>query len=143
MKYNGYIINGIRFHTMSREAEHVTQNSGVVNVAEDGVKNYGRQSDIFELSYADYKVVLFKCEWYDVHHQAGLHRDEFGFTLLNVSRKIHTGGKIEDDPCVFSSQVQQVFYVQDPKSEAWNVVLTVSPRDTFDMGDEPAPVEED
>jgi hypothetical protein len=48
VKYNDYIIKGIRFHTMSREVEHVTQNNGVVNVAEDKVKYYGRRSDIFE-----------------------------------------------------------------------------------------------
>jgi hypothetical protein len=132
--WTGYIINGFRFHTLSREAARLTQNSGVVNTADDGVNYYGRLSDIIELSYADYKVVLFKCEWYDVHHKAGLRQDEFGFTHVNFSRKIITGEKLEDDPFVFSSQVQQVFYVQDPKAEAWNTVVRVSPRDNFDMG---------
>ena len=113
------------------------------DIAEDGVNYYGRLLDILELSYADYKVVLFKCEWYDVHHQAGLRQDEFGFTLVNFSRKIHTGEKLEHDPFVFSSQVQQVFYVQDPKAEAWHTVVKFSPRDTFDMGAEPSPDEAD
>uniref|UniRef100_A0A8R7QAP8 DUF4216 domain-containing protein n=2 Tax=Triticum TaxID=4564 RepID=A0A8R7QAP8_TRIUA len=36
-----------------------------------------------------YKVVFFKCDWYDVHHKAGIIRDEFGFTHVNFSRKIH------------------------------------------------------
>jgi len=43
-----------------------------VNIAEDGVNYYGRLSDIIELSYREYKVVLFKCDWYDVHHRVGL-----------------------------------------------------------------------
>jgi len=120
VQFSGYIINGLRFHSLSREAARLTQNSGVVNIAEDGVNYYGRLLDILELSYADYKVVLFKCEWSDVHHQAGLRQDEFGFTLVNFSRKIHTGEKLEHDPFVFSSQVQQVFYVHDPKAEAWH-----------------------
>ena len=136
VRYSGYIIKGFRFHTMSREAARSTQNSGVVNIAEDGVNYYGRLSDIIELTYNDYKVVLFKCDWYDVHHRAGLRKDQFGFTVVNFSRKIHTGEKLEHDPFVFSSQVEQVFYVEDPKAEGWNVVVGVSPRDTFDMGDE-------
>ena len=132
--YNGYIINGLRFHTLSREAARLTQNSGVVNIADDGVNYFGRLLDIVELSYANYKVVLFKCEWYDVHHKAGLRRDEFGYSHVNFSRKIHTGDKLDDDPFVFSSQNQQVFYVQNPKAEPWNTVVRVSPRDNFDMG---------
>jgi hypothetical protein len=132
--YSGYIINGFRFHTLSREATQFTQNSGVVNIADDGVNYFGRLSDIVELSYANYKVVLFKCEWYDVHHKARLRQDEFGYSHVNFSRKIHTGDKLEDDPFVFSSQVQQVFYVQDPKVAPWNTVVRVSPRDNFDMG---------
>ena len=132
--YNGYIINGLRFHTLSREAARLTQNSGVVNIADDGVNYFGRLLDIVELSYANYKVVLFKCEWYDVHHKAGLRQDEFGYSHVNFSRKIHTGDKLDDDPFVFSSQIQQVFYVQNPKAEPWNTVVRVSPRDNFDMG---------
>ena len=70
---------------MSREAGRLTQNSGIVNIAEDGVNYYGRLSDIIKLSYIEYKVVLFKCYWYDVHHRVGLQKDDFGFTLVNFS----------------------------------------------------------
>ncbi|CAD6262050.1 unnamed protein product [Miscanthus lutarioriparius] len=103
VRYSGYIINGFRFHTLSREAARSTQNSGVVNIAEDGVNYYGRLTDIIELTYTDYKAVLFKCDWYDVHHRAGLRNDEFGLPLVNFSKKIHTGEKLEHYPCVFSS----------------------------------------
>ncbi|WVZ54533.1 hypothetical protein U9M48_005316, partial [Paspalum notatum var. saurae] len=30
--------------------------------------------------------------------------------------------KLEHDPFVFSSQVEQVFYVEDPKAKGWNIV---------------------
>ncbi|WVZ49928.1 hypothetical protein U9M48_001243 [Paspalum notatum var. saurae] len=126
VRYSGYVINGFRFHTMSREAARLTQNSGVVNIADGGINYYGRLSDIIELSYGDYKVVLFKCDWYDVHHRAGLRKDEFGFTLVNFSRKIHTGENLDHDPFVFSSQVEQVFYIEDPKAKGWNFVNEVS-----------------
>ncbi|XP_066381574.1 uncharacterized protein [Miscanthus floridulus] len=131
-----------KFHTLSREAARSTQNSGVVNIAEDGVNYYGRLTDIIELTYTDYKVVLFKCDWYDVHHRAGLRNDEFGLPLVNFSKKIHTGEKLEHDRCVFSSQVEQVFYVEHPKAEGWNSVVRFKPRDTFDMGDDELPPDE-
>ncbi|XP_052137356.1 uncharacterized protein LOC127755729 [Oryza glaberrima] len=104
VRYSGYIINGFRL------------------------------SDIVELSYRNYKVVLFRCDWYDVHHRAGMKNDEFWFSLVNFSRKIHTGQKLDDDPFVFSSQVEQVFYSEDPKTEGWHVVTRFRPRDLFDMG---------
>ena len=55
---------------------------------------------------------------------------------MNFSRRIHTGEKLEHEPFVFSSQVQQVFYVEDPKAKGWIVVVSVTPRDLFDMGTE-------
>ncbi|KAM3366409.1 hypothetical protein ACQJBY_015685 [Aegilops geniculata] len=93
--------------------------------------------------WLEQKVVFFNCDWYDVYHKVGIQTDEFGFILVNKSQKIHTGDQLEDDPFVFSSQVQQVFYVQDPKAELWNVVVEVRPRDLFDMGDEESSDETD
>jgi hypothetical protein len=118
-RFSRFIINGIRFHTMAREEHRLTQNTGVVNTSEmGGVNYYGRIRDIIELNYYGcFKVILFKCDWVDVHHSMGMKQDEFGFTLVNFSRLIHTGEKVDDDPFVFSSQVEQVFYVQDPKNE--------------------------
>lgn len=48
-----------------------------------------------------------------MHHRVGTREDEFGFTLLNFSWGIHIGNKLMDDPFIFSSQAEQVFYVQD------------------------------
>ena len=41
-----------------------------------------------------------------------------------------------DNPFVFSSQVDQVFYVQDGKKDGWYIPVRVRPRDLFDMGRE-------
>ena len=114
----------------------MTQNSGVVNTSEVGSVNYyGRVRDIIKLDYyGNFRVVLFKCDWVDVHHNSSIRQDEFGFTLVNFSHLIHTGEKLEHDPYVFSSQVEQVFYVQDPKNENWSTVIKTRPRDLFDMG---------
>ena len=65
---SGFIINGIRFHTISREERRKTQNSSVVNKSEVGGADYfGKIRDIIELNYyGSFKVVLFKCDWVDV-----------------------------------------------------------------------------
>ena len=103
-RFSAFIINGIRFHTMAREEQRLTQNSGVVNISEiEGTNYYGRLKEIIELNYYDrFKVVLFRCDWFDVYHNNGIKQDEFGFTLINFSRLIHTGDKVDDDPFVFS-----------------------------------------
>lgn len=108
-----------------------------MNIAENKVSYYGQLSDIFELSYRDYKVVFFKCDWYDVHHKAGIIKDEFGFTHVNFSQKIHTRERwLEDDPFVFSSQVEQVIYIQNPRSENWNTMVKF--KHIVDTGREPS-----
>ena len=38
------------------------------------------------------------------------------------------------NPDLFSSQVEQVFYVQDLKNENWSTVIKARPKDLFDMG---------
>lgn len=144
VRYSGFVINGFKFHTRSREGKRLTQNSSVVNISDDGIKYYGRLTDIIEISYRDdYKVALFKCDWYDVHHRSGTKQDEFGYTVVNFKRLIHTGEKMEHDPFVFSSQVSQVFYVQEPKAQGWHVAQPYRPRDLYDMGTESSDSDED
>uniref|UniRef100_A0A803LW04 Uncharacterized protein n=1 Tax=Chenopodium quinoa TaxID=63459 RepID=A0A803LW04_CHEQI len=78
-KYTGYSVNGYRIHTMKRDANCVTQNSGVTltamthsfasskdqNPIEANVNYYGSITDTISISYHDYFcVVLFKCVWF-------------------------------------------------------------------------------
>ena len=103
---------------MDREEQRLTQNSGVVNVSEVGGTNYyGKLRDIIELNYyGHFKIVLFKCDWVNVHRTTGFKQDDFGFKLVNFSNLIHTSEKKDNDPYAFSSQVEQVFYVKGPKN---------------------------
>ncbi|KAG8490796.1 hypothetical protein CXB51_014008 [Gossypium anomalum] len=148
-RYSAFLINGYRFHTKYRERMRRTQNCGVVvnssitsyasardsNLVEGNVEYYGLLTDIIELDYyGRWKVVLFRCDWADVNTARGIKRDQFGFTMVNFSRLIHTGQQLMDEPYVFSSQVKQVFYSKDPTDEGWYVVLRNTPRDLFDMG---------
>nr|CAD1822691.1 unnamed protein product [Ananas comosus var. bracteatus] len=82
------------------------------------------------------EVVLFKCEWVDVTHGKGLKRDEYGFTLINFSHLIHTGEKLEDEPFIFATQAEQVFYVEDELNPEWSTVIKFKPRDVYDMRDD-------
>lgn len=132
--YNGFIINGFKFHTKEREKFRKTQNSGVM-VEADGKTYYGNLTNIYELDYyGEFKVVLFRCDWVDINSPRGLKVDTNGFTLVNFSRLIHTGVLLKDDPFVFSSQARQVFFVQDSKDKEWAVVIKTKPRDLYDMG---------
>ncbi|KAK5811764.1 hypothetical protein PVK06_027132 [Gossypium arboreum] len=138
-----------KFHTKYRERMRRTQNCGVVvnssitsyvsardsNPIEGNVEYYRLLTDIIELDYyGRWKVVLFRCDWADVNTTRGIKKDEFGFTMVNFSRLIHTGQQLMDEPYVFSSQVKQFFYLKDPTDEDWYVVLRNTPRDLFDMG---------
>ncbi|PKA59075.1 hypothetical protein AXF42_Ash001168 [Apostasia shenzhenica] len=133
-RFSGYYINGFKFRTISRVKDKKTQNYGVVNTTEiGGVSYFGQLSDIFEIDYfGSFKVVLFKCNLANVTLM-GIKRDDLGFTLVNFSRLVHTGEKLEHDPFVFSLQVEQVFYVENPKNNNWFIVIRTRPRDLFDM----------
>ncbi len=123
-RYHGLVCNGFRFIPQYRERGSCTQNSGVVvtsmttsyasakdrNPLEGNVDYYGILTDILELDYfGNFKVILFRCNWADVTSGRGLKKDDFGFTLVNFSRLIHTGEQLGHEPFVFSSQAKQVF----------------------------------
>ncbi|WMV18167.1 hypothetical protein MTR67_011552 [Solanum verrucosum] len=117
-RYSGYLINGYRFHIRQRDARHKTQNSGVTVVASTtsfarskdknpiatDLTYYGRIVDIVELDYySHFKVVLFKCDWYEVE------KDIYGLTYVYFNKRCS-----QEEPFVLASQVHQCFYVQDP-----------------------------
>ena len=95
-RYSGFLINGYRFHVRKRDARSKTQNSGVIPVssttsfASSKYKNsivaaltyYGRIVDIVELNYySHFKVVLFKCDWYEVE------KDVHGLTYVYFRKR--------------------------------------------------------
>lgn len=140
-KYEGYLINGCRFHIKSIENARATQNSGVCIDAQTLMRSSAKEKNpicqtttyfgvIQEIIILDYYCVqypLFKYDWVDVHKKSGLKVDEIGFTLVNLKRCLRKD-KVQDHPFILASQAKQVFYVQDPIENDWYVVLTCPPK---------------
>ncbi|KAL4329491.1 hypothetical protein AHAS_Ahas13G0305400 [Arachis hypogaea] len=81
---------------------------------------------MFELDYyGQFKVVLFKCEWYTVA------KDNFGLSYVYFSKKCY-----QEEPFVLASQVNQCFYVQDPYVSDKHYVMKTIPRDLFRISDD-------
>ena len=84
--------------------------------------------DIIELNYGQGKrVVLFECDW--VTKGRRLKLDSDGFTLANFENI-----KRQNERFALASQVQQVFYVEDPSEKGWYVVIKTNARAKFEDG---------
>ena len=85
---------------------------------------YGQLTNIVELQYTEgNKVVLFKCDWYDIScEEIGYKRDRHGTTIVNTSRKLKTV-----EPFVLACQATQVYYVNGIKDPTWNGVIETKP----------------
>ncbi|XP_075504530.1 uncharacterized protein LOC142541970 [Primulina tabacum] len=99
IKYNSYVIIGNLYQTKARDDERVCQNSGVSLVAS-----------------------TMLCAWV-ANDKGVINNDECGFTLVNMKKIGH-----KNDSFVLASQVNQVFYVDDPLQKGWSIVLPVPNR---------------
>ena len=80
---------------------------------------YGIIQEIWELDYEVFHETVFLCDWVKDVINVGYKIDDFGFTLVNLSRISHT-----DDPFTLALHAKQVFYVSDQIDPIWSVVLT-------------------
>jgi hypothetical protein len=146
--YRSYCINGCTYHTYSHGLGKATQCYGVSLVAKTSsyasvhdknpalgeIKYYGRVTQILELNYSNEgQVVLFRCDWVKPNGFRTL--EPFGIEQVNFNH-VHSGDDVGSEPFVLASQVQQVYYVQDPVEEDWSAVICPTIRDFYDM--EPA-----
>ncbi|CAL5349875.1 unnamed protein product [Camellia sinensis] len=133
-RYNGYIINGIRFCTQDCDMYRKTQNSGVVMKGDHKGKPidfYGVIREIIELKYlGGNSVFLFKCDWWDVgNEKIGIKVDEFNYISVNVTKTWY-----KDEPFVLACQAEQAFYLKDMKwSNNYRAVQRVLPRAIYDI----------
>ena len=130
-KYNGYTINGCRYHTKERDDLRTTQNSGVsvvastMQIASAKDKNpifgelcfYRIIIEIWDLDYTKFRIPVFKCDWVDNNN--GIKVDELGLTLVDLTKVAY-----KSDSFILASQAKQVFYVQDQLEPRWSIVLS-------------------
>ncbi|KAJ0113158.1 hypothetical protein Patl1_03573 [Pistacia atlantica] len=119
MSYNGYDINGQRFHT--KDVNKSTQNSGVSIEATticrasakdtsrvvDVVAYYGVIKEIILLDYYQFQLPIFKCYWENAGHRV---KFEDGFTLVNLYQ---SQNQYVREPFTLESQAKQVFYSRE------------------------------
>ena len=65
---------------------------------------YGIITEIWELDYIMFRILVFKCNWVD--NKSGIKVDEFRFTLVDFTKMAH-----KSDPFIVVSRAKQVFYV--------------------------------
>ncbi len=96
---------------------------------------YEKLTDIIEVEYYDRtKYVMFKCDWADTTRDRGYKVDEYGMELVSFNRLVHRGDLVTDDPYVLTSQVDQVFYVEDERNPSWACALWTKPWNVYDVG---------
>ena len=127
------IVNGVRFHTKDSDDRCITQNSGIcVSGEHDGeeVDFYGVLSNVVVLNYIlGYKVILFKCSWFDTNRKKKKIKHDHNFTSIQVSSTWY-----KNDPFILATQAQQVFYLDDYKNGPnWKVVQKVNHRHMWDV----------
>ena len=138
--YSGYKVNGYRFHTKQRDHKCTTQNSGICltalttsftnskdqNLIIGDVNYYGLIEEIIEVDYwGAFVIVLFRCTWY--HDE----KDSLGFTRVNFNIICQ-----KSDPFVMFTQVQQVFYIEDPIESHFQYPLKRQSIDFYDTQDD-------
>ncbi|XP_057251050.1 uncharacterized protein LOC130589355 [Beta vulgaris subsp. vulgaris] len=137
--FQGYYVNGYRFHTKKRQRRRKTQNSGVVvkgDEASDQRDFYGVLKEVLELEYDAPNggekqpiVVLFRCVWFDVYSDGrGIKIDKFGTTSVNIRRFLGT-----NEPFALASQVGQVYYVKAHNEPDWRIAIKTIPRNFYNF----------
>jgi hypothetical protein len=60
--------------------------------------------------------------------------DKHSLTLVNFKNLVHRGDQITDESYVLTSQVEQVFYVEDERDPNWACVMRTKPINAYDVG---------
>ena len=120
--WQGYDINGYRFHTKEKDKKSTTQNSGVRHEGIDDSTGltrtyFGQIKDIWELDYGgELQLAVFRCQWVK---PKGVLVDEYGLTNVELQS---VGYK--DDQWVLASRCAQVAYFLKPKDSKKHVVVS-------------------
>jgi hypothetical protein len=135
IKYNRYMVNSKLFCTLAHDVGRRTQNSGVCVPTIEGEMYYRQLTNIVEVEYYDRTTyVLFKCNWADPTVDRGFRIDDYGLVFINFNHLVHKGELITNESYVLTSQVDQVFYIEDRRNPNWVCAVRTKPRNVYDVG---------
>jgi hypothetical protein len=101
----------------------------------EGETYYMQLTDIIEVEYYDKTTyILFKCNWADPTMDRGFRIDDYGLVFVNFNHLVHRGEMITDEPYVLTSQVDQVFYIEDGRNPNWVCAVRPKPGNVYDVG---------
>ncbi|GLT90191.1 hypothetical protein SLE2022_081370 [Rubroshorea leprosula] len=134
--YNGYIVNGFRFHTAHYGKTKRTMNYGVCVVGSIGTESdydfYGVLQEIIQIEYYGsihrQAVVLFKCDWYEIPPAQGVQVDQ-QHRLVDINPRRYLRSY---EPFILASQARQVYYTPYPsinhERRGWIAALKIKAR---------------
>lgn len=126
--YSACIVDGVRYHTVDREKDRKSQNSGIFTEGEHegaDIDFYGQLKSIIKLQYNTIRgvrrsVVLFRCDWFDLSCKKTYtgFNDDGHFISINTGKCWY-----KNDPFILTTQATMVFYVPDTRLHGnWRVV---------------------
>ena len=87
------------------------------------IQYYRKFVDIIVLNYnGAFLVSLFKCDWADIRGKRGKNVDSLGIMSVNFSRLFRTRASRDDEPYIIVDEIQQIYYVSNPKSKDWHML---------------------
>jgi hypothetical protein len=133
--YNGYYVNGFKFHTQFYGRYKKTMNSGVCVKGScyngNEIDYYGMLEEVIRLKYlgSKCKVFMFKCHWYDTKRGLKVHRSN-GLVEIKHTSRLHGS-----EDFVLAQQCQQVYYTCPPdnKSSEWWAVMKTTARSRYNV----------
>jgi hypothetical protein len=131
VRYNSYLVNDKLFWCLAYDVGKRTKNSSVCMPTVDSKMYYGKLTDIIEVEYYDRtKYVMFKCDWANTTRDREYKVDEYNLMLVNFKNLVHKRMLITNELYVLTSQVDQVFYVENERDLNW--ACTVMSETLFD-----------
>ncbi|KAK1615718.1 hypothetical protein QYE76_021235 [Lolium multiflorum] len=124
--YSACVVDSVRYHTVDREKNRKTQNSGIISKGDHDGNNidfFGQLKSIIRLQYnssggVHRSVVLFRCDWFDLGGRKPGFDDDGHFKSVNTEKFWY-----KNDPFILTSQATKVFYVPDTSLKGkWQVV---------------------
>ncbi|KAK1644427.1 hypothetical protein QYE76_062232 [Lolium multiflorum] len=109
--YSACVVDSVRYHTVDREKNRKTQNSGIVSEGDhDGnsIDFFGQLKSIIRLQYnssggVHRSVVLFRCDWFDLGGRKPGFDDDGHFKSVNTEKFWY-----KTDPFILTSQATKM-----------------------------------